>query len=199
MPRTGLSASEIKEKAIEITMDRMREDGFNKVRLTQIAQEIGVSHAALYAHFKDKTALLDAVSERWLIQIDESLESVCRKNIDPIEKIQLWMITLHRAKIAKVLHDPELFKAFNISIAIEKPFAKRHMQIMNEQLQKIVKEIITKRRLKDADPELMVKIISESLMTFHHPKLVIQHLNEKREPLLKMVLDSVLKGLNLKS
>lgn len=44
----------------------------------------------------------------------------------------------------------------------------------------------------------MVKIILESMMTFHHPKLVVQYIHEKREPLLKMVLDSVLKGLSLK-
>ena len=72
MPRTGLTASEIRQKAIDATMARMREDGFDKVRLTDIARELGLSHAALYAHFADRTALLDAVSEQWLSAIDTS-------------------------------------------------------------------------------------------------------------------------------
>jgi hypothetical protein len=37
------------------------------------------------------------------------------------------------------------------------------------------------------------------MMAFHHPKLVAQHMHEKREPLLRVVLDSVLKGLDLKA
>ena len=198
MPRTGLTAPEIKEKAITATMARMRAEGFDSVRLTDIAKELGLSHAALYSHFKDKTALLDAVSERWLLEVDESLEAVCRKPKEPTEKILLWMITLNRAKVAKVLHDPELYKAFNLSIAIQKPFAKRHMETMRTQLLGLVKEAIAKRRLRDADPEAMAAVIQESLMAFHHPRLVAQHIEEKREPLLRLVLDSVLKGLDLK-
>ncbi len=199
MPRTGLSASEIKNKAIELTIDKMREVGFEKVRLTDIAKDLGVSHAALYSHFQDKTALLDAVSEKWLTEMDKSLEAICKKSKEPTEKILLWMITLHRAKVAKVLNDPELYKAFDFSTASEKPFTKAHLDRMQEQLSGLVKEAIAKRRLREADPELMTAVLQESMMTFHHPKLVLQHIHEKREPLLRLVLESVLKGLNLKS
>lgn len=199
MPRTGLSASEIKNKAIELTISKMREVGFEKVRLTDIAKDLGVSHAALYSHFQDKTALLDAVSERWLNEIDKSLEAVCKKSKEPTEKILLWMITLHRAKVAKVQNDPELYKAFDLSTASEKQFTRNHMESMNAQLLGLVKEAIAKRRLKEADSEMMTAILQEAMMTFHHPKLVLQHIHEKREPLLRLVLDSVLKGLNLKA
>jgi AcrR family transcriptional regulator len=199
MPRTGLTAAEIKNKAIDATIEKMREEGFDKVRLTDIAKELGVSHAALYAHFADKTALLDAVSERWLLEIDESLEAVCRKTKEPTEKILLWMMTLHRAKVAKVLHDPELYRAFDFSTSVQKPFAKRHMEAMNIQLVGLVKEAIAKRRLRDANPEAIAEVLKESMMAFHHPKLVAQHIHEKREPLLKLVLESVLKGLALKA
>ncbi len=198
MPRTGLTAAEIKDKAIATTMLKMREEGFDQVRLIDIAKELGVSHAALYSHFKDKTALLDAVSERWLIEIDKSLEAICRKSKEPSYKILLWMLTLHRAKVAKVLHDPELYKAFDLSVSIQKPFSKRHLETIHSQLLGLVKEAIAKRRLRDADPEKMAEILHHSMLSFHHPKLVAQHIHEKREPLLRLVLETVLKGLNLK-
>jgi len=199
MPRTGLTAPEIKKKAIDETMAKMREAGFDKVRLVDIAKELGVSHAALYAHFKDKNALLDAVSERWLLEIDEALAAVCRKSKEPTEKILAWMLTLHRAKITKVLHDPELYKAFDLSTSIQKPFVKQHVETMRTQLLGLVKEAIAKKRLRDTDPESMAEVLAESMMAFHHPKLVAQHIHEKREPLLRLVLESVLRGLNLKS
>ena len=198
MPRTGLTAAEIQKKAVDITMVKMREEGFDKVRLTDIAKELGVSHAALYSHFKDKTALLDAVSERWLREIDENLEVICHKAKDPTEKIIIWMLTLHRAKVAKVLHDPELYKAFDFSASFQKPFVKHHMKSMHTQLVGLVNEAIAKRRMRNADPDTMVEILQASTLAFQHPKLVAQHIHEKREPLLRLVLESVLIGLNLK-
>jgi AcrR family transcriptional regulator len=199
MPRTGLSATELKRKAIDATMRAMRQEGFDKVRLTDIAKQLGVSHAALYQHFADKTALLDAVSANWLSEIDEDLAAICRKTAkEPTDKLRAWMLALHRAKLAKVLHDPELYKSFDLLALAQKPYVQQHMQTMRAQLTDLVREAIAKRRLRDAEPEKLAEIIWESMMAFHHPKLVAQHLDEKREPLLKHVLDSVLKGLDLK-
>ena len=199
MPRTGLTASEIKEKAIDATVLKMRSDGYDKVRLTDIAKELGVSHAALYSHFQDKTALLDSVSERWLLEIDKALDDVCRKSKDPVEKITQWMLTLHRMKVAKVLHDPELYKAFDLSTSVLKPFVKRHMDTMHVQLFGLVDELITKRRLRNADAKAMTQVLLESMMAFHHSKLVYEHIHEKREPLLRLVLENALAGMKLKS
>jgi AcrR family transcriptional regulator len=199
MPRTGLTALELKNKAVEATMVRMRQVGFDKVRLIDVAKKLGLSHAALYSHFEDKSALFDAVSERWLLQIDESLAAVCRRpGKDPSEKIMAWMLTLHRAKLAKIQHDPELFKSFDLSSSMEKAYVRRHMETMHAQLVGLASEAIAKRRLRDADPEAIAVVLHESMMAFHHPKLVAQHMHEKREPLLRVVLDSVLRGLDLK-
>ena len=199
MPRTGLSPEDIREKAIDATVIKMREVGFEKVRLTDIARELHVSHAALYSHFKDKSDLLDAVSERWLLALDAKLEAVCRKKKDPCEKIHAWALALHRAKIEKVSHDPELYRAFDMAAGRSKPFVKNHLENMYRQLSGLVGEAIEKAGLNNADNGLMTRIILESTSAFHHPRLVVQHLGEKREKLMRKVIDSVLEGLRLKT
>lgn len=200
MPRTGLTASEIKEKAVDATVLTMRREGFDKVRLTEIAKQLGVSHAALYAHFEDKAALLDAVSERWLAEIDANLDAICKKpGKAPTEKLLAWMLALHRAKRDKVLNDPELYKSFDVVANAKKPYVQRHMEVMRAQLIGLMQEAIAKRRLRKASPEAMAEIVWESMMAFHHPKLVAHHIDEKREPLLKSVLESVVRGLGLEA
>lgn len=198
MPRTGLTAEDITEKAIDAALAKMREVGFEKVRLTDIARELKVSHAALYAHFKDKSDLLDAVSERWLLKLDDTLKSICRKRKDPCEKIHAWALALHRAKIEKVRLDPELYRAFDFAAVQFKPFVKRHLETMHRQLLGLVEEAIAKRGLRKADPESMTKIIIEATSAFHHPRLVAQYIDEKREKLLRRVIDCLLEGLDLK-
>ena len=44
--------------------------GVDKVRMSDVARDIGVTHAALYPHFADKAALLDAVTQTWLRSVD---------------------------------------------------------------------------------------------------------------------------------
>src|SRR5688500_10291298 len=134
MPRTGLTAPEIKRRAIDAAMATMRQEGFDKVRLTDIARELGLSHAALYSHFEDKTALLDAVSETWLVEMDERLEAICRKpGKAPSEKMLAWIVALHRAKLAKVTHDPELYKSFDLLAHGKKPYVQRHLETVRGQ------------------------------------------------------------------
>ena len=198
MPRTGLTADQIREKAIETTLAKMREVGFEKVRLTDIAKELKVSHAALYTHFKDKSDLLDAVSEIWLLKLDEALDLICREPKDPYEKIQLWALAIHRAKLEKIRLDPELFNAFDMASQQSKPFVKRHLENLHRQLLGLVSEAITKRGLRNADAEAMTGIIASAVMAFHHPRLVAFYIKEEREALLQQVIDSVLKGLDLK-
>lgn len=198
MPRTGLTNEQIREKAIEATLAKMREVGFEKVRLTDIAKELKVSHAALYTHFKDKSALLDAVSEIWLLKLDETLESICREPLDPDEKIQSWALAIHRAKVEKVRLDPELYNAFDLASQQLKPFVQRHLENLHRQLLGLVSEAIKKRRLRDADAGAMTEIIGSAVLAFHHPRLVAFYINEQRESLLYQVIESVLKGLKLK-
>lgn len=198
MPRTGLTAEQIKEKAIEATLAKMREVGFEKVRLTDIAKELRLSHAALYTHFKDKSELLDAVSQKWLVKLDEILEAVCRKRKDPCAKIHDWALTIHRAKLEKVRLDPELYNAFDLASQQLKPFVKLHLENLHRQLLSLVKEAIAKSQLHKADPQMMTEIIGAAVIAFHHPRLVALYIDEQRESLLHQVIDSVLKGLNLK-
>jgi len=199
MPRTGLTPEDIKEKAIDATVVKMREVGFEKVRLTDIAKELGVSHAALYSHFKDKSDLLDAVSERWLLMLDAKLEAICRKRKDPVEKIHAWALAIHRAKIEKVRRDPELYRAFDMASEDLKPFVKTHIENMHRQLLGLINEAIEKRGLRNADPNSMAKIIFAATSAFHHPRLVAQYITEKRVKLMHKVIDSVLEGLHLKN
>ncbi|MCW7479975.1 TetR/AcrR family transcriptional regulator [Leptospira kanakyensis] len=195
MPRTGLTASEIQDKAVEIAIDLMRAKGFEKVRLVDVAKEMGISHAALYSHFQDKTALFDAVSERWLLKLDEKQDLLVKEKRDPIQKILTWFLNLHRMKLEKVKLDPELYKAFDMAAEESKPFIQTHLSNMQKQMSSLVTEAVNQRKIKKRDVNQIAEILISAGTGFTHPKLVAQHSNENREPLLVETIEAVLKGL----
>src|SRR5271170_643457 len=192
MPRTGLTSEQLKEKAIDCAIAQMQLVGFNRVTFSDIAKALGVSHAALYGHFADKAALFDAVSQRWLTKMDSQQEALCteRKSSDALERLVQWFIQLHRMKIQKVKHEPELFKAFNYSAQIEKPFVKKHMATMHRQLSTIVSQAMDSGLIRAKSADTVVALLFEATIGFHHPALVAISVGENREPLLRKLLNT---------
>lgn len=197
MPKTGLTSDQIKERAIACTIERMRKFGYEKVRLSDIARDLGVSHAALYSHFTDKAALFDAVTERWLLDVDGKLAAHCDPSKDPLACITEWCVELHKAKCEKVRFDPELYRAFNFSAQMEKPFVQNHINTMKTQLLELVERAIAKNMMKgDAgDAKRIVALILDATMSFHHPVLVVDRINESREDDLRNLLKTLFAGL----
>ena len=76
MPRTGLSQADLKVAVLEAVEANVRRYGLERTRLVDVAKSLGVSHSALYKLFPDKQALLDEVSDRWLLHIEAKLEKV---------------------------------------------------------------------------------------------------------------------------
>jgi AcrR family transcriptional regulator len=196
MPKTGLTAAEIRDKAIDVTIEQMRRYGFDRVRLVDIAKDLGVSHAALYPHFANREALLDAVSARWVSALEVSLEATCHKDKDPVAKIHEWFQKLYGAKREKVLNDPELYKSFNLAAEQRKQFYTSHLTHAKRQLTRLVEEAVAEKKLAKYPVARTVVLLLEATTSFHNPNLVAQHVREKREQLLKQLLDVIINGLS---
>lgn len=196
MPKTGLSSEEIKEKALQIAEEKIRVYSFEKFRLTDIAKELRISQAALYNHFPDKAALLDAISERWLAQMDNALELIANRELPPRQLIVEWFLKYHELKKEKVLKDPELYKSFNMAAELVKPFIIEHLDNLNRQLLMLVRKAIIAQEIGAKSPESVVRLLLESTISFHHPRMVLDYKDENREELLKQVVETMLAGLH---
>ncbi len=196
MPKTGLSSEEIKEKALQIAEEKIRLYSFEKFRLTDIAKELKISQAALYNHFPDKAALLDVISERWLARMDETLEQITKKELPPRQLIVEWFLKYHQLKKEKVLNDPELYKSFNMAAEMLKPFIIRHLDNLNNQLLTLVQKAIATKGISAESPTSVVRLLFESTISFHHPRMVLDHKDENREGLLEQLVQVMLEGLH---
>lgn len=194
MPKTGLTSEQLKQKAIVCTIERMRKFGYEKVRLSDIAKDLGVTHAALYSHFADKAALFDAVTEKWLLDVDEKLAAHCDPSKNPLECITNWCVELHKAKREKVQFDPELYRAFNFCAQIDKPFVQHHISTMRLQLKELVERALAQNLIRGEDQEIVEQIL-DATTSFHHPSLVVYFIDQDREPALRKLLQVLFLGL----
>ncbi|ATB27670.1 TetR/AcrR family transcriptional regulator [Melittangium boletus] len=189
MPRTGLSAAEIRTKAIDVALEHIRAHGFEKVRLTDVARELGISHVALYAHFANKEALLDAVLERWLEETSASLEKVCASDRKPEQKLEQWFVNQYAMKRDRALHDRSTYSAFETATAAKKPFVKAYLARRSAQLVGLLDEA------GFDSPQRHAEVLLDGMAGFFHPRLILESAEQNREPELKRVLRTLLRGL----
>ncbi|MDX1959322.1 MAG: TetR family transcriptional regulator [Leptospiraceae bacterium] len=195
MPKTGLTSEEIKLKAIELAEKRIRKFGFEKVHLIDVAKDLGISHAALYQHFPDKSSLFESVTNQWLVSMDLKLENILKLKKSAKDLIVLWFLTLHKLKKEKVSLDPELYKAFDSAVEENKVCVQNHLSNTNRQLSELVSRAMDEGSIKKNSVTKVVEILFLSTLAFHYPKIVAMNLEKNQLKQLKEILNLVLKGL----
>ena len=75
---------DLKAALISYATEHMERSGFDRLTMRELAQAVGVSHAAAYRHFADKHALLDTIAVAGFEQLlaEESL-AVAAAGADP--------------------------------------------------------------------------------------------------------------------
>jgi AcrR family transcriptional regulator len=70
---------DLKNALIEAGIEILANEGVHALSLRKVAQRAGVSHAAPYAHFADKQALIAAISTAGYQKVQERVERVLRE------------------------------------------------------------------------------------------------------------------------
>jgi AcrR family transcriptional regulator len=76
MTATPYHHGDLKNALIKAGTDILASEGLGGLSLRKVAKQAGVSHAAPYSHFKDKQALIAAISTEGFKQLHSQIESV---------------------------------------------------------------------------------------------------------------------------
>ncbi|AEJ23560.1 TetR family transcriptional regulator [Weissella koreensis KACC 15510] len=120
-----INDEQIFEAAQTVLMDK----GDAGLRMTAIAKILDVSHAALYKHFKNREALVEALINDWLLKIDQPiLDQAVRMPVEArIDSLHDWLQTLVQQRQAAFRADPALTQLYVKKIS-------QQSEIMNDEL-----------------------------------------------------------------
>lgn len=195
MPKTGLTAKEIREKALLAAEKLICRHGAKRLKMTDVAREIKVSHAALYAYFPDRDALQDGVSKLWLDRLDGELAKIAEDRPPASERILRWFVALHRMKREKVLKESALFDSFELSAQRKSEVISAHLKNSRGQLVDMVRMAMASGEMREGDPAGIAGLLFESTLAFHHPRFVFEQASKNREKDLRALVQVLLAGL----
>lgn len=186
MARTGLSPADLRDKALDVALQQIRAVGVEKVRLAAVAKEMGVSHAALYAYFRDKEALLDEATGLWLDHLDRVVTAGLLPLTDPETRLRQWFVLRYQEKRRRALADPEPYRAYSLAGTSGRPFLAVHQTGMLAQIAGL---------MVAAGLRALPQLIVDGTQAFSHPVLIIAQAEQDRSADLEALLDVLIAGI----
>lgn len=147
-----------KEKIFSVTEEIIMRKGVQKTTLSDIAKELGVSHAAFYKHYKNKEDLLQQLALRWLgTTSKELLEWVAPKGVSSAVALHDWLWLLATTKKRLYLEDKCMFRLYTDYL--------EHTQILvNDHLKQLAEKAESISGLKNSGSAIITAFIY-----FHNP------------------------------
>ncbi|CUR63637.1 Transcriptional regulator, TetR family [Leuconostoc inhae] len=118
-----------RQKIVETAEVLISKYSRSDITLSEIATELGVTHAAIYKHFKNKQDLWEAVSKKWFNETVVSKIDVGNENNSKIEKLHNLLWSFVEAKRDAYNYDEMMF-TLNTQYVECNPYALREILII---------------------------------------------------------------------
>lgn len=100
---------------INAAINIISREGYQDLTTKHLAEQVGVSEAALYRHFESKTDLLHKILEYFQSLAQEAMGSIQEEISDPLEQVRAFVLNRYKLftenpDLAKVMFSEELFQ-----------------------------------------------------------------------------------------
>lgn len=118
----------MKEKILDKATDMFLTLGFKSVTMDDLAHEMGISKKTIYAHFENKTKLVDASTLELFEVISKGIDAICSLQKNPIEELyEIKKFAMRHLKDEKASPQYQLQKYYP---RIHKTMRKKQFELM---------------------------------------------------------------------
>lgn len=118
--RMESNTTDPRDRILKTARDLIRRFGGAKTNVVDIAQAMGLSHSAIYRHFRSKAEIFDALAALTMAEEAALAETFVKADAPAAERLAALVLTLHRSKRVKLADDPEMHALYR-RIVEERP------------------------------------------------------------------------------
>lgn len=195
--RVKETADETRERIARAAEELFRRMGFAKTAVADIAAELGMSPANVYRFFPSKTAIVDNICTRCLLESEVRVAEAAASGGTPQQRIlaaYLAILQYHKENFLEErrVHDMVLVAIENSWDAIE-----AHKARIGAMIAQVLAQGIEAGVFVPHDPKVVSQIILGAMVRFCHPVLVAAHIDENLEDSLKASLTFILRSIEV--
>jgi AcrR family transcriptional regulator len=180
-PQARTKPDDTRARIMETAEALFRRLGYAKTAVADIAAELGMSPANVYRFFASKNAIVEAICQRCLAEVEAKAWAVARANglAGPrLERLILEILAYHKENL---LTDQRVNDMVMAAIELSWDAIRAHKDVMRTVVEVILRDGIETHEFEPVDPRETAELILRSLVAFTHPMVIGQCMEEGQD------------------
>jgi AcrR family transcriptional regulator len=177
-PLVKTKPEDTRARIMETAETLFRRLGYAKTAVADIASELGMSPANVYRFFPSKLAIVQAICQRCLNELDEKAWAISRSKApasERMERLQLEILTYHKDNLLEEQKVNDI-----VMVAMEESWdaIMAHKEVIRSAIERILRDGIEAGEFDQLEPRETSALMMKASIAFCHPVLIAQGLQE---------------------
>jgi AcrR family transcriptional regulator len=153
--------------------------GYAKTAVADIAAELKMSPANVYRFFASKNAIIEAICQRCLGELEDTAWAVARSRGSAAERLERLVLEILAYHMENHLTEQRVNDMVLAAIELSWGAIRAHKEHMRMVFEAVLREGIERGEFERVDPRETSRLMMISLVNFCHPVLVAQYLQDQ--------------------
>jgi len=180
-PLAKTKPEDTRSRIMETAEALFRRIGYAKTAVADIASELRMSPANVYRFFPSKTAIVQAICQRCLNELDEKVWAVARSKgsaRERLERLELEVYAYHKENLLEEQKVNDI-----VMVAMEESWDAilAHKERIRSVVELILRDGIEAGEFEPVDPAETSALIMKGFAAYCHPLLIAQGMAESQD------------------
>jgi len=177
-PQLRPKSDDTRARIVETADTLFRRLGFAKTAVADIAAELGMSPANVYRFFPSKTAIVQAICQRCLSEVEEAAWAIGRSKAPAAQRLERLILKILAYHKENLLTEQRVNDIVLVAIEHNWDHIRAHKDALRNVVELILRDGIEAGEFEAVDPRATAELILRSVVVFTHPVLIGQCLQD---------------------
>jgi AcrR family transcriptional regulator len=180
-PLVKTKPEDTRARIMETAEALFRRLGYAKTAVADIASELRMSPANVYRFFPSKTAIVQAICQRCLNELDEKTWAIARSKSpasERLERLQCENFAYHKENLLEEQKVNDI-----VLVAMEESWdaIMAHKEVIRTAIELILRDGIEAGEFERVDPRETSALMMKAFVAYCHPLLIAQGMQETQD------------------
>jgi AcrR family transcriptional regulator len=180
-PPVRSKADDTRARIMDTAEALFRRLGYAKTAVADIAAELGMSPANVYRFFPSKNAIVEAICQRFLADVEGKAWAVARAKGPAGQRIERLILEILRYHKENVLTEQRVNDMVLAAIELSWDAIRAHKDVMRTVVEVILRDGIEAGEFESVEPRETAELILRCMLPFTHPMVVGQCIEEGQD------------------
>ena len=180
-PQVKSKSDDTRARIMDTAEALFRRLGYAKTAVADIAAELGMSPANVYRFFPSKNAIVEAICQRFLADVEGKAWAVARAKGPAGPRIERLILEILRYHKENVLTEQRVNDMVLAAIELSWDAIRAHKDVMRTVVEVILRDGIDAGEFESVEPRETAELILRCMLPFTHPMVVGQCLEEGQD------------------